>query len=80
MMRRVQRDPARLFPGRERPVRHHFVFRGIDHCHLALVLDVDIDPAGRAIDRRRTPDSRPAESWRPPSPLFASITVAEFPE
>ena len=64
MMRGVKRDPARFFTGRERPMRHHFVFGGIDRGHFALVFDVD-SKRGRPRNRPRQIPARPrAKLWR----------------
>ena len=49
--RRVERDPARFFTGRERPMCHHFVFHGIDGHDFAFVFDIDVNAIGCGIDR-----------------------------
>ena len=65
MMRGIKRDPARFFTGRERPMRHDFVFGGIDRRDFAFVFDVDVNAAGRGIDRGKFRARPRAESWRP---------------
>ncbi len=47
MMRSIKRDAGRFFSGRERPMRHDFMLRGVDHCDFAFVLEVNVNATGR---------------------------------
>ena len=49
MMHRIECDPGRFRSRRQGPARHHFVFRRVNHRHLALVLEIYVNLAGRIV-------------------------------